>query len=122
MKAVLAVLFLLSSMNAFSVGCETYSKHAIACYENGFLGTEYDETGDECGNKDNFWEIIPSSDQTIHSHVLVDVIEHYMGGRAWHSECLTTFQNAQGQFCSFLLAASLGTEDADVSIIDFKCR
>ena len=122
MEKIVIIMFSLISFQAFSAGCEEYSLAAISCYENGHLSSTYDETGENCGKDMNFWDIAPSSNNTIKSEVLSENVLDYMGGTAWESECSTTFINSKGQWCNFIIYTSLGTEDADVSISDFMCR
>lgn len=113
-------MFILT-FSALAYDCIEYGKKAVNCFENGVLLSHYDETGNECGLNDNFWETPPSANNTIQVRTL-DYREYgHMGGQAWESECAISFKN-DSQFCSFEIHLSLGTEDADVSIIDFKCR
>lgn len=116
----LFIMFVLT-ISAIASDCLEYGKKAVNCFENGVLLSHYDETGNECGLNDNFWTISPSSNPIIKIRT-IDYREYgYMGGQAWESECAISFKN-DSQFCSFEMILSLGTEDADVSIIDLKCN
>lgn len=114
-------IMLVIAYSALASDCVEYGKKAVHCFENGVLLSHYDETGNECGLNDNFWEISPSTNKTILVRTL-DYREYgYMVGQAWESECAISFKN-DSQFCSFEMILSLGTEDADVSINNLKCR
>jgi hypothetical protein len=121
MRAFITITFLLTSAMSFGAECEQLSAKAISCYEKGFLNYSYDETGEECGQNHNIWDIHPSENKSLRIEILSDALISYMGGNSWESVCAVAFQNQQGETCSFYLNASIGTEDAQLNILDFSC-
>lgn len=121
MRSIVIIAFMLTSAMSFGAECEQLSAKAISCYEKGFLSYSYDETGEECGQNHNLWDIHPSENKSLKIEILSDELISYMGGNSWESVCAVAFRNENGETCSFDLNASIGTEDAQVNISDFSC-
>jgi hypothetical protein len=126
MKYFFLILFLLFSaaeIFASQDACTEYAYKAISCLElDGDLASSYDEEG-SCGENKSIWIIKGSSNPSI--GVSENRSRHYtyMGGEAWEYDCSVSFIDfSKREKCNFDMLVSLGTEDGDIKVSDFKCH
>jgi hypothetical protein len=115
------ISILLFTFAAFADDCETYGRKALACHEAGQLASSYNETGENCGIQQNFWNIEGSKSSTFSSNtVTVDIDEQLTT-----TVCTAKFQDKDIQGlekrCFMSMTLRFTDEDAEVDVSRLTC-
>ena len=100
--------------------CAVFAQKAVRCYELGYLASEYDQRGENCGDLyyANFWEVNGSLNHTFIS----DLVAFNKSQSGSSYKCQNSFTNQQAETCTFELALNLGDESSFAKINHFSCQ